>query len=127
MEANNTYTSGSNPKDSTTANIYGVFDMAGSANEYTMANISNSNSLNLANTTFKDIPISNDDYDLYQINKFILGDATREISSYDISMNNDNSWIIRGNINSNNISRIFSYDTTNDIKSESITTRIVIK
>ena len=118
MSANNTYTSGNNSKDSTTMNNYGIFDMAGSAKEYTMANISTDNNLNLNNSYFKNIPIGTDDYDLYHKDTFILGDATKEIKT---STTSDFNWIIRGGKD------IFDYDTSNDIKDESISTRIVIK
>ena len=119
IEQNKTYISGSNEKDTTTANKYGVFDMAGSALEYTMANISQDNNLNLNNSYFKNIPIGTNDYDLYQENTFILGDATREVSTKTFTPNYN--WIIRGG------NSIFDYDTTTDIKADNISTRIVIK
>ncbi len=119
IEQNKTYISGNNEKDTTTGNNYGVFDMAGSALEYTMANISQDNNLNLNNSYFKNIPIGTNDYDLYHENTFILGDATREISTKNIT--NSYNWIVRGG------NSIFDYDTTNDIKADNISTRIVIK
>ena len=118
IDNNKTYISGNNEKDSTTGNIYGVYDMAGGATEYTMGNISKDNSLNLNNSYFKNVPIGTDDYDLYNINKFILGDATKEVSN--IEINNEYNWIIREN-------GIFNYSTSNDIKSDNISTRIVTK
>lgn len=119
IESNSTYKSGYNEKDSTTKNIYGVFDMAGGAIEYTMGNISKNGSLNLDNSYFKNVPIGTDDYDLYSIDNFILGDATKEISSLNINTNYN--WITRGNKD------IFNYSTSNDIKDDNITTRIVTK
>lgn len=119
ITSNNTYISGNNELDTTTSNAYGVFDMAGSALEYTMANISIDNNLNLNNSYFKNIPIGTDDYDLYHKNTFILGDGTREVTTKNIE--NDYNWIIRGG------NSIFDYDTSNDIKSDNLSTRIVIK
>jgi len=119
---NDSYIAGNNQLDTTTGNNYGVFDLAGSASEYTMGNITTTDSLNLNNSSFSDVPIGTDDYDLYQNNSFILGDATKEINGwYNTSGNIDinNSWIVRNNI--------FGYDTSNDIQSEDLTTRIVIK
>lgn len=119
LESNNTFISGNNKNDSTTKNIYGIYDMSGSAIEYTMGNITKNNTLNLDNSYFKNVPIGTDDYDSYNIDSFILGDATKEVSTSNINTNYN--WIIRGNNN------IFSYNTSNDIKSNNITTRIVIK
>ena len=119
MVSNNTYVSGNNEKDTTTGNNYGVFDMAGSALEYTMANISNDNNLNLNNSYFQNIPIGTDDYDLYHKNTFILGDGTKEVNQKNID--NGYNWIIRGGNN------IFDYNTSNDIKADNLSTRIVIK
>ena len=107
--------SGSDALDSTTANIYGVFDMAGGASEYTMSNISNDNNLNLSNSYFDSTPIGTDDYDLYQNDTFILGDATKEFSNNTTTYN----WYTR--------TGIFSYSTSNDIKDNNLTTRIVTK
>ena len=92
--------------------------MAGGATEYTMGNISKDNSLNLNNSYFKNVPIGTDDYDLYNVDKFILGDATKEVSN--IEINNEYNWIIREN-------GIFNYSTSNDVKSDNISTRIVTK
>lgn len=117
IESNSTYNAGYNEKDSTTRNIYGVFDMAGGAIEYTMGNISTNGSLNLNNSNFKNVPIGTDDYDLYSSDSFILGDATKELST----VSKDNTWIIRRNKD------IFNYSTSNDIQDDNITTRIVTK
>lgn len=134
IEFNKSYISGSNPNDSTTLNIYGVYDMAGSAIEYTMGNYAdNNNDINLNNTLFKDTPISNEDYDLYTKDSFILGDATKELLRengiwYGNTMNGVNevnNWIIRGGNASNNYKGIYAYGATNDITSEYISTRIV--
>ena len=126
MSKNSTLISGSDAFDSSTGNIYGIFDLNGSANEYTMGNISADNSLNLTASFFKDVPIGTDDYDLYGINSFILGDATKELSIngsnwYDgiASMNSNNNWIIR--------SSLYGYETSLDIESDNLTTRIVTK
>lgn len=117
IEKNNTIISGNNANDSTTKNIYGVYDMAGSTDEYTMSNISSNNFLNLDNSHFEGMPIGTDDYDLYVKDTFIVGDATKEIS--DKNINNNFDWIIRKNM--------FDYDTSNDIQSANLCTRIVLK
>lgn len=118
---NDTFISGNNSQDSTTNNIFGVFDIYGSAKEYTMGNISETNTLNLDNSYFTDVPLGVDDYDLYQTDSFILGDATKETNTwYDLNSSlNNGSWIIRNNG--------FGYSSTNDIQSDDISTRIVIK
>ena len=133
---NKTYISGNESTDSTTANMYGVFDLAGSASEFVMANFADSSdNLTLANTHFESTPIINDDYDLYQKDTFILGDATREISlsegswynNYASFINETNNWFIRGGIGSTTNTGIFYYNATTDTNSEYISTRIVIK
>ena len=136
IEANNTYVSGNNLSDSTTTNIYGIFDLAGSASEFVMANFADSNNnLTLTNTHFNGIAIDNDDYDLYQKDNFILGDATKEIAltdgswynNYSTSIDETNNWFIRGGIGTTNNTGIFYYNATTDTNSEYISTRIVIK
>ena len=133
---NKTYISGSEQKDSTTNNIYGVFDLSGSASEFVSANYTKTpNTLNLDNTHFKTIPTNNNDFDLYQENTFILGDATKELSLKEGSwynnnalfINETNNWFIRGGIGSTTNNGIFYYNATTDTNSEYITTRIVIK
>ena len=119
---NNTHISGTDGKDSTTNNAYGVFDMSGSANEYTMSNVTTTEALNLNNSHFSDIPLGTDDYDLYQANSFILGDATKETTGWYNTKGNidiNNSWISRNNV--------FGYNSTDDIQDENLTTRIIIK
>ena len=134
IEGNTSYKSGSNPKDTTTGNIYGVFDMAGSAVEYTMGNYADSNNgLNLNNALFKDVPISNEDYDLYTKDSFILGDATKEVTKENgiwysntmNSVNEINNWVIRGGNTTGSYKGIFAYGGTVDIASEYISTRLV--
>lgn len=133
---NNTYISGNEPKDTTTGNITGVFDMAGGAAEFTMSNKTNSdNALNLTNTHFNTIQINNNDYELYYNDGFILGDATKELSLDNTIWQNGkhtfiddtNNWFIRGGIANQDNSTIYNYSATNDIASEYLTTRIVIK
>lgn len=114
---NNTYISGSELTDTTTGNIYGIFDASGNGSEYTMANITTTDSLNLNNSFFNGTPLGTDDYDLYTSNSFILGDATKELSQKNIDTTNN--WIIRSNL--------YDYSTSNDIESNNITTRIVVK
>ena len=49
---NKTYISGNTIEDSTTNNMYGVFDLSGSASEFVMANFANDNNLTLNNSHF---------------------------------------------------------------------------
>jgi len=133
---NKTYLSGNNIADSTTSNMYGVMDLSGSASEFVMANYTDeSNKLTLENTHFDSTVIASNDYDLYQANTFILGDATKEISlsegiwynNYNSSLNETNNWFIRGGIGTTTHDGIFYYNATTDTASEYITTRIVVK
>ncbi len=123
---NDTFISGSELTDSTTGNIYGVFDMAGSAWEYTMGNVSAGNSLNLTDSHFNEMPIGTDDYDLYSKDSFILGDATKELSlgnsNWDnstIKTSDSGNWFIRNSL--------YGYDLANDVKDNKLSTRIVVK
>jgi len=134
--SNSTFIQGNEPSDTTTNNVYGVFDMGGSATEFVMANYANGNKeLSLSDTNFTNIPISNNDYNLYYENTFILGDATKELSLENgIWYNNNanyisstNNWFIRGGIANVNNSGIFYYNATTDIVSQYISTRIVLK
>lgn len=140
IASNNTYISGKEGKDSTTGNIYGVYDMAGSASEFVMANYTSNNSLALNNSNFKyNVTIPSTDYDLYSGTNFILGDATKEIlltqsstgswdNNYSIFIDKVNNWFIRGGMAGNEIGNgIFYYNATNDSPSEYITTRVVVR
>ena len=125
---NKTYISGKEFNDSTTGNIYGVFDMAGGASEYTMGIINNIDML------VKDIPISNDDYNLYTNTSYILGDATNELllesgiwNDNTFNNNSDGNIIIRGGNITNNLVGIFAYDRSNDLPIDYVSTRIVYK
>ena len=109
---NNNYTYG--VVASTTGNVSGVYDMAGGALEYVMANISNSElNINIGDNSGNwDNKIDQNDYDLYSpinnINNFYdrsrLGDATSEVSIGDLTwgnrikteINDDSIWMIRG-------------------------------
>ena len=133
---NKTYISGNEIKDSTTNNIYGVFDLSGSATEFVMANYADVlNNPTLSNTHFGNTNIDSDDYDLYLKDTFILGDATKEISlangswynNYASFINETNNWFIRGGIGTTNNNGIFYYNATTDTNSEYISTRIIIK
>jgi len=129
ISANKTYIAGRNTEDTTTANAYGVYDMAGGAMEYTMSSYTNNGKLN---TLFNDTEISNKDYELYQIDTFVLGDATKEILLnntpwYQNTYNYDNpidKWIVRG---SNENKGIFSFTTLSDSLNDNLSTRITIK
>ena len=111
--------------------MYGVFDLSGSASEFTMATYNNK----INNTNFNSIKIENDDFDIYQDNTFILGDATKEISlisgSWDNNQNtfvdNDEYLFIRGGIGNSGNSGIFYYNKTTDNPNKNISTRIIIK
>lgn len=140
ITSNNTYISGKEGKDSTTGNIYGVFDMAGSASEFVMANYTSNNSLALNNSNFKyNVTIPSTDYDLYSGTNFILGDATKEIllsssntgawyNNYSVFIDKVNNWFIRGGMAGNEVGNgIFYYNATNDSPSEYITTRVVVR
>ena len=140
ITSNNTYISGKDEKDSTTGNIYGVYDMAGSASEFVMANYSTNNSLALNNSNFKyNTTIPSTDYDLYSGTNFILGDATKEIllsssntgawyNKYSVFIDKVNNWFIRGGMAGNEVGNgIFYYNATSDNQSEYISTRVVIR
>ena len=124
---NETYTSGKEITDSTTQNIYGVFDLSGGASEFVMANY------NTNNTLISEMNI--DDYDIYNQNTFILGDATKEILLNDNSWFNNkatfidetNNWFIRGGIGTTKDNGIFYYNSTTDSANQYISTRIAIK
>ena len=129
ISPNNTYVSGTNLSDTTTGNSYGVYDMAGSAAEFTMSNYTEKlNELSLDNSNFANIPISNKDYDLYYKDTFILGDATKELSNVTGTwIDTTNNWLARGGIANQKNSSIFSYSATTDTASNYLTTRIIIK
>ena len=133
---NKTYISGAEIADSTTNNMYGVFDLSGSATEFVMANYTNlNNKLTLNDSHFDNTTINEFDYDLYQNDNFILGDATKELSldegiwynNYNSFINETNNWFIRGGIGVTPNNGIFYYNGTTDTNSEYITSRIVIK
>lgn len=136
ITANNTYISGNEIKDSTTNNMTGIFDLAGSATEFVMSNYSNDGrTLDLSNSHFGSFDINKDDYELYQNDTFILGDATKEILTKDSSWNNNthtfvedtNNWFIRGGIGSTSSTGIYYYNATTDTNSQYISTRVIIK
>ena len=133
--ANQTYASGSNLLDTTTGNQTGVYDMAGSAAEFVMGNYANlEGQISLNNLEIPNINIEPFNYDLYYPNTFILGDATLEVTTDDISwsnglanfVNETNNWFVRGGIANYETGSIFSYRSTINQTSEYITTRITI-
>ena len=133
---NQTFISGSNINDSTTKNMYGVFDLSGGASEFMMSNYgSDSGKLIMNNTHFGDHILKVDEYEIYQKNSFILGDATKELSlndgiwynNYSLFVNETNDWFIRGGIGGTTYKGMFAYNATTDNVSEYITTRFVIK
>lgn len=133
--ANKTYISGNELTDSTTYNMYGIFDLAGSATEFVMANYTTNKSLTLNDTHFGNAEINKNDYNLYLENTFILGDATKEISltegswynNYGSFINETNNWFIRGGIGTTENTGIFYYNATTDTNNEYISTRIILK
>ena len=132
MVPNNSLISGSELSDSTTNNNYGVFDMNGGYAEFVMANYADEfGNISLSNTQFNNVPISNNDYDLYK-ETFILGDATKELSEEkpkwtQTQMDSTNNWLVRGGIYIEENASIFSYRSSADAANEYITTRITIK
>ena len=129
LSQNNTFISGSNDKDSTTANIYGVYDMAGSATEFTLSNYTNKlNELSLTNNSFNALPTSSE-YDLYYKDTFLLGDATKELNldTTNSWLSETNNWLTRGGLANQTNQSIFTYNATTDSSSPYISTRITIK
>ena len=130
IDTNNTYISGNNIGDSTTNNMYGIFDISGSASEFVMASYGE---LTLDN--FNSVIVDKNDYDMYNANQFVLGDATLEIATDDgIWYNNyhgyvdeTNNLFIRGGIGTSTNNGMFYYNATTNTNSEYIGTRIVIK
>lgn len=103
LDGNKTNISGNNIIDTTTGNNYGVFDMSGSANEYV-------NNINRP-----------------------LGDATKELLLTSGIWNNDNAnqetlfnnYLIRGGNTLN--SSLYNFEYVDNITSDNITTRFIIK
>lgn len=112
--------------DSTTLNEYGVYEMSNENREFVMATyVDESHEISLEDTHFGNTPISNYDYDAYYDDKFILGDATKEISNSNITSNfvdNTNRWFVRGGNNS-----LLSYDKISDSNYSDVTSRVVVK
>lgn len=127
-------------EDSTTNNVYGVYNMNNNYSEFVMANYTNEiDNLSLNNSHFQGMPILNSDYDLYYRNTFTLGDATREISlnnssngawydNHSVFVDEINNWFIRGsNSLDNNKNGIFYYGASSDDESPYVTTRVIIR
>lgn len=112
--------------NTTTNNETGIYNMASGSREFVMANLADNNlELSLENTHFNNIPINNNDYDLYYNNGFILGDATKEITINNTTTNyfdENNRWLVRGDNNS-----MFSYNKITDSNYSDVTSRIVLK
>ena len=125
--------------DSTTNNMYGVFNMNGNYSEFVMANYTNNNQLSLINSHFSGVPILNSDYDLYSKNSFILGDATLEVmidnssngswyNNHSVFIDEIHDWFIRGsNMIDNNSNGMFYYGASSDEASMYITSRVVVR
>ena len=123
---NETYIAGNNSSDSTTGNMYGVFDMAGASTEYMMTGYANLNGEVNFNSNVG-MPISNDDYEVYYKNKFLLGDATQEFGIKNDTLDTEGKWIIRGGNITGNHNGIYAFGVVNDNSYDYISTRIVIK
>ena len=127
---NNTYISGNNISDSTTNNMYGVFDISGSASEFVMATFGE-----LTIDNFDSLIVDKNDYNVYNENQFILGDAILETAindgiwynNYHNFVDETNNLFIRGGIGTSVNTGMFYYNSTTNTNSEYITTRIVIK
>lgn len=125
---NKTYISGNEMTDSSTYNMYGIFDISGSSTEFVMTNYTENSNETLTS-------IDSSDYDFYTPNTFILGDATKEILLENASWYNNkaifidetNNWFIRGGIGPINENGIFYYNATTDSANQYISTRISIK
>ena len=98
-----------------------------------MANYTTKDSeISLTNSNFQNIAISNNDYDLYYNNSFILGDATKELllnngiwdSNNYSYMDSVNNWLSRGGIANQSSPTIFNYNYAKDNASDNLTTRI---
>lgn len=126
---------------STTKTIYGVYDLSGGLNEYSMGNVTNNNSLNIkeSGTTWNNTNyLSTKYYDVYANNKdnnSRLGDATTEVtnnngntwssSKESTFVSLDNPWFVRGN-NSEGNGSLFDYTNSNGDKSTNYGFRIVL-
>lgn len=133
ITANQTFISGSNLFDTTTGNQTGVYDMVGSTAEFVMSNYANiDGQISLNNLETSNVIINSNDYDLYYPNTFILGDATLEVTTNNLSWNNGlanfindtNNWFVRGGIANVETDSIFSYRASINQPSEYISTRI---
>lgn len=104
--------------DSTTNNKYGIMDTNSGKIEINLSGYNISN--------FKMY-----EYDNYIKNNFILGDATKEISSWYQDESNfidtTNNYFVRGGVNNINNRNMFYYNGTIGIFNDNITTRIVIR
>ena len=106
--------------------MYGVFDMAGASSEYVMTGYPNSNGEVNFNTT-TGMPISNEDYEAYYKDKFLLGDATQEFGIKNDILDTEGKWIIRGGNITGNHNGIYAFGVVDDASYDYISTRIVIK
>ena len=116
---------------STTGNIYGIYDMIGSKNEFVMANYNNSLASSGFTADFFTDSANKKYYDSYNPDKtYILGDATEETKGWynDASgiFDTDNPFLVRGGVATDGSSAgIFSYKASDGAASESNSIRIV--
>ncbi len=111
---------------SSTNNKYGVYNMASGPKEFVMASLTDENQeLLLTNTHFANINLNPTEIDTYYSNNFILGDATKEISTNNNNLTyftETNRWLTRGGNNS-----VFNYEAVTDTNYQDVTSRIIIK
>ena len=137
----------SNTGQSTTGNVYGVYDMSGGAGEYVIGNmVDSSGEFYISSSGFSSAPDAKY-YDSYTYNtdwsirsRGKLGDATREIQAFsggyqdgwydDYAMfaNYDASWLIRGGSYDNNHdgAGVFHFNSAGGRSSSSYSTRAII-
>ena len=137
----------SNTGQSTTGNVYGVYDMSGGAGEYVMGNmVDSSGEFYISSSGFSSAPDAKY-YDSYTYNtdwsirsRGKLGDATREIQAfsggyqdgwyddYTMFVYSDASWLIRGGSYDNNHdgAGVFHFNSAGGRSSSSYSTRAII-
>lgn len=126
----NSYSTQNAMHTSTTGTVYGVYDMAGSSDEFVMANLGNK----IASSEFNQMP--NDIYyNLFSSTqcseKTCMSNAINETRGWygDIStfITDDNPWLLRGGNNTDGTSAgIFAYKNSNGAPNQSVSFRAVI-
>lgn len=134
---NSNYQTGSNnymvnTNQSTTGNVYGIYDMNGGASEYVMGNYNSTTNKyfsTLPDTKYYNKYTTEDDYLTNSIRHAFIENKGWNNNSYNLNfVDIDNPWIIRGgsiNYTSDN-SSIFSYDKASGSSKIDIGTRAVL-